>query len=153
MRILVVCSGNTCRSPMAAGLLPLIAKERGMDVEVRSAGLAHHPKGKVAVNAVSVMAELGVDISADYSKPVTPEAVQWADMIIGVQGSHVAHLLEDYPSAEGKLRSLENDIRDPYCGPVEEYRRARDELRTLLSRLISSMPRRRDSESEVNRPG
>lgn len=139
MRVLVVCNGNTCRSPMAAGLLTAIAKERGVNVEVRSAGLAHHPNTGVAVHAVRVMGELRIDISADYSKPVTPETVNWADIIVGVQRSHAAHLLEDYPSAEPKLRFLDKDVRDPYCDPIDEYRRVRDELRMLLSRLISSL--------------
>lgn len=124
---------------MAAGLLAGLAKEKGLNVEVRSAGLAHHAHAGVASNATTVMKELGIDISSDYSKPVTAELVNWADIIVGVERRHAAHLLEDYPSAHQKLRFLESDVRDPYSGPLEEYRTRRDELKGLLSRLIGSL--------------
>jgi protein-tyrosine phosphatase len=120
---------------MAAGLLAVVAKERGIHVEARSAGLAHHPNAPVAVNAVTVMKDLGIDISSEYSKPVTPEAVRWADLIIGIERKHSEQLSEHYPSAIDKLKHLAECVHDPYCGPVEEYRRVRDELNMLLSRF------------------
>lgn len=136
IRVLIVCAGNTCRSPMARGILRRVASERGINMDVRTAGLAHHPNRGVAEHAVSVMRELEIDISDDYSKPVTAAALQWADIIISLQRSLVDELLEDYPELADKLRSLDRDVRDPYCGTVKDYREVRDELHRLLSRLV-----------------
>jgi protein-tyrosine-phosphatase len=124
---------------MAAGLLTVLGTEKGMHLEARSAGLAHHPKTPVADNAIVVMKELGIDISKEYSKPVTEDAVRWADVVITVQRRHAAHLMEDYPWAETKIRCLERDVRDPYCYPVEEYRIVRDELSQLLALFVASV--------------
>ena len=121
---------------MAAGLVILIAKSRGLTIDVRSAGLRHHPGKRVAENAVTVMKELGIDISNEYSKPVTSELLAWADLIVTIQRDHADYLIEDFPKIAPKIRQLESDVRDPYCGPPAEYREVRDTLHGLLSRLI-----------------
>ena len=139
MKVLIVCNGNTCRSPMAGGLLRMVAKSRGLAVDVRTAGLAYHPGKPVAENAVTVMAELGIDISDEYSKPVTMQDLDWADLVVPVQRNHADHLIEDFPEAAKKIRFLETDVPDPYCGPVTEYREKRDVLNNLLSRFVESL--------------
>jgi protein-tyrosine-phosphatase len=139
MNILIVCTGNTCRSPMAGGLLRKIAGEQGLSVEVRTAGLASHPNGRVAEKAVAVLQESGMDISDEYSKPVTPEALAWADLVVTVQRSHAAYLLEEYPEATQKVCFLEPDVPDPYNGSLADYRKARDQLEVLLSRFVLSL--------------
>lgn len=123
---------------MAAGLLRTLANEKGLDVEVRTAGLAHHPSAPVAKDAVAVMDELSIDISDEYSKPVTRDSLDWADFIVPVQRNHASHLLEDYPEAAPKVRLLEEDVPDPFCGPVVKYRNVRDQLKTLVLRFIES---------------
>lgn len=139
MKVLIVCTGNTCRSPMAGGLLRTVAKSRGLTVDVRTAGLAYNPGKPVAANAVTVMAELGIDISNEYSKPVTLENLGWADFVVPVQRNHADHLIEDFPDAAPKIRFLAADVLDPYCGPVAEYREKRDILNNLLSRFVESL--------------
>jgi protein arginine phosphatase len=142
LNILIVCAGNTCRSPMAAGVLRKTAQELDIQVSVRTAGLAHHPNAPVAAEAVKVMREIGVDISDDYSKPVTDAALQWAEIVIGLQRSHLEYLAEEYPSVVGKLRYLGHDVRDPYKGALEIYRATRDELdktfRAEAKRLLTT---------------
>ena len=139
MKILIVCTGNTCRSPMAGGLLRRIAGEQGLPLEVRTAGLACHPNGRVAEKAVAVMQESGIDISDEYSKPVTPDALAWADFVVTVQRSHVMYLLEEYPEAKPKVCVLASDVPDPYHGSLADYRKARDQLAVLLSRFVLSL--------------
>jgi protein-tyrosine-phosphatase len=139
MKILVVCSGNTCRSPMAAGLLTLIAKSKRLSIDARSAGLCHHPGKQVAENAVTAMKELGIDISNDYSKAVTPELLAWADCVVAVQRSLADHVVENFPEIGSKVHHLQSDVRDPYCGSIAEYRDARDQLRSLLLLLVDSL--------------
>lgn len=139
MRILIVCAGNTCRSPMAAGLLKKLAESRRLTLEVRTAGLAHHPGGRVAENATKVMAEIGVDISFEYSKPVTGEALSWADLVVALQGNHAAHLIEEFPNTASKVRVLEADVPDPYRQPVSVYRATRDSLQHFLEPLVDTL--------------
>src|SRR5206468_1771191 len=128
MKILIVCTGNTCRSPMAGGLLRRIAGEQGLPLEVRTAGLAFHPNGRAAEKAVAVMQESGIDISDEYSKPVTPDALAWADLVVTVQHCHAAYLLEDDPEDAQKVCVLESEVPDPYNGSLADYRKAREQL-------------------------
>jgi protein-tyrosine-phosphatase len=65
-----------------------------------------------------VMAEMGVDISQEYSEPVTADLLDWADFVVPVQRGHADYLVEDFPEITSKIRLLERDVRDPYCEPV-----------------------------------
>lgn len=123
---------------MAAGLLILVAAEEKVNLEVDSAGLAHHANESVASNAVRVMKELGVDISDEYSKPVTAKALDWAEIVLAVEHRHAAYLVEEYPLLKPKIRWLDKTVRDPYGGPVTIYREVRNELRDLLSSFVGS---------------
>lgn len=120
---------------MAGGLARKIAAEWAIELEVRTAGVAHHPNRRVEPKAVAAMAELGVDISADYSKPVTSQDIEWADVVVAVQHEQALYLAEEYPTAAGKIHRLASDVQDPFCQPLSEYRRCRDLLEALLLRL------------------
>lgn len=126
---------------MAGGLLQMIARARGAKVSVRTAGLAHHYGKPVAANAVIVMAEVGIDISKEYSKPITQKDVDWAEVIVPVQRDHGYHLIEDFPDSAAKIHFLDMDVADPYCRPLAEYRKQRDLLDSTLSTFIDSVGR------------
>ena len=108
-------------------------------MEVQTAGLAHHPGGRVAEAAIIVMRELGIDISGARSKPVTEADVGWADFIVTVQDDHADYLIEEFQVTDSKIRRLKPDVQDPYCGPIEKYRETRNELSGHLSRLVDSL--------------
>ena len=124
---------------MAAGILKLLATERGLNVEVRSAGLAHHPDAPIAKNAIAAMREVGIDISGDYSKGLTSEALEWADVVLVVQRKLADHILEDHPEMKSKVHHLEEDVHDPYGGSIAEYRGTRIELHQLLESFLQSL--------------
>jgi len=124
---------------MAAGVLRNVAQELDIPVSVKTAGLAHHPNAPVAAEAVKVMREIGVDISDDYSKPVTDADLQWADIVIGLQQSHLGYLAEEYPSVVGKLRYIGHDVKDPYLGALEIYRATRDELDSAFRAVAKTL--------------
>jgi len=124
---------------MAAGLLKALAQSKRLPMEVRSAGVSYNPGQRVAENAVTAMAELGIDISDERSKAVTPDLVTWADLILVVQQRHADHLAEEFPEATSKLRCLQDDVGDPYSAPLAEYRQVRDTLKDLLQRFIESL--------------
>jgi arsenate reductase len=125
--VLFVCVHNAGRSQMAAGLL---AKHAGERVVVRSAGSA--PAEEINPAVVEAMDEVGVDLSREFPKPLTTEAVQAADVVITMGCGDAC------PVFPGK-RYLDWDLRDPSSLPVEEVRPIRDEIDRRVSTLLAGL--------------
>jgi protein-tyrosine-phosphatase len=87
------------------------------------------------------MADLGIDIAHEYSKPVTPEALAWATLIIPMQRDHGYELAGEFPDIAAKIHFLETNVPDPYCRPLAEYREKRDALKQLLMRFADTLTR------------
>lgn len=141
MRVLFVCTGNTCRSPMAEGLLKDIAKKNKLDIEVASAGVFAMDGDKAANNAVEALRKIDIDISKHRSQNVTRELVDQADLILTMSLSHKETLLLNYPDLKGRIYLLneyalnENrDIQDPFGRDLYNYEMTRNEI---LKALIS----------------
>ena len=118
---------NAGRSQMAAGLL---AKHAGERVVVRSAGSA--PTEEINPAVVEVMHEVGVDLSREFPKPLTTDAVQAADVVITMGCGDAC------PVFPGK-RYLDWDLRDPSSLPVEEVRLIRDEIDRRVTTLLAQL--------------
>ena len=130
MNILFVCTGNTCRSPMAEGYL----RSKGIDgVTVLSRGLACDGS-PVSLNSKTAMAEVGIDISGHISRQITDRDIKNADKIICLSPSHRAVLLSAGVPQE-KLYILGNGISDPFGGDITVYRRCRDEIFAAIDEL------------------
>ncbi|MCX9193488.1 heat-shock protein HtpX [Carbonactinospora thermoautotrophica] len=125
--VLFVCVHNAGRSQMAAGFLAHLAGDR---IEVRSAGSA--PADQVNPVAVAAMREVGIDISANQPKILTPEAVQASDVVITMGCGDVC------PVFPGK-RYLDWQLDDPAGQPLERVRLVRDEIRARVEKLISEL--------------
>ena len=127
-RVLILCTGNSARSQMAEGLLRHDAGDR---FEVESAGT--NP-GQVRPEAIAVMKELGIDISAHRSKPVTEFAGCHFDYVITVCDS----ARENCPVYPAHATRIHRNFEDPAAadGPEEDrlrvFRRVRDEIRSFL---------------------
>lgn len=131
MNILFVCTGNTCRSPMAEGYL----KSKGIEgVTVLSRGLAADGS-PVSLNSKTAMDEAGIDIGSHISKQITADDINKADKIICLSPSHKAVLLSA-GVPENKLYILGDGISDPFGGSIETYRRCRDEIFAAIDILI-----------------
>ena len=130
MKVLFVCTGNTCRSPMAAALY----KRKNPDADVTSAGLAASG-GSACENAVLVMKELGIDISDHVSQPVNHKLLAAADQMVCMTQAHKSALLV-MGAEEAKITVL--DITDPFGGDLEVYRSCRDEITKKLFQLCPS---------------
>ena len=131
MNILFVCTGNTCRSPMAEGYL----KSKGIEgVTVLSRGLAADGS-PVSLNSKTAMDEAGIDIGSHISKQITADDINKADKIICLSPSHKAVLLSA-GVPENKLYILGDGISDPFGGSIEVYRRCRDEIFAAIDILI-----------------
>ena len=131
MTVLFVCTGNTCRSPMAAGYL---ASKKLPDVTAESRGL-YADGSPVSENAAAVMAEAGIDISGHVSKTVTKEDVETADRIICLSPSHKEALLSAGVAPE-KLSVLGGGVSDPFGQGKEVYRVCRDEIFRAIDEQI-----------------
>lgn len=110
-KILFVCTGNTCRSPMAEGMLRKLAKQRGIPVEVRSAGVSAIEGMPVSHHAESVLRDQ--DIRDELvSKPLTSELVEWADLVLTLTQSHKQYAIRQFPHAADKMHTLKEYVED-----------------------------------------
>lgn len=141
MKYLFVCTGNTCRSPMAEGIFNKIAKERGLDDTAGSAGIFAAEGGSASKNAVDALAETGADISGHKSRRVTPEMLAEYDEILTMTNSHADILKSALPQFGYKIRTLSEatggggEISDPFGGDLDAYRACRDEIERLVEKL------------------
>src|SRR5690606_1974306 len=100
-RILVVCTGNVCRSPMAEGILRDLLENEGLgdQVEVRSAGTWAVSGSPASENAVRVSADLGVDIEEHRSTPLSHALIHGANLILTMEPGHLEEIVVHVPEA------------------------------------------------------
>ncbi|WP_019914989.1 low molecular weight protein arginine phosphatase [Paenibacillus sp. HW567] len=111
LHILFVCTGNTCRSPMAEGLLRKLAKERGIDVEVRSAGVSAISGTSISRHAAAILRDEGVNDHI-ISSQLSAETLAWADLVLTLTGGHKRHVLQYFPAAVTKTYTLKEYVHD-----------------------------------------
>ncbi len=139
MHVLFVCSGNTCRSPLAeAAFRRLLAAAGRTDIAVGSAGTGAYDGAPASEGAYLVALEAGLDLSGHRARLLTREMVAQADLILTMAKGHLArverlgggdraHLLGDFAGQGPDL-----EIRDPYGGDVGTYRATLAQLQQLL---------------------
>ncbi|HWB13541.1 MAG TPA: Sua5/YciO/YrdC/YwlC family protein [Pirellulales bacterium] len=147
--VLFVCTGNTCRSPMAEGLFrhllasrlggkPSELEERG--AIVMSAGIAAMLGGRAATEAVKVLTPMGIDLTAHESQPLTDQLVRHADVILAMTRSHRQAILAEWPSAAERVKLLSHegiDVPDPVGGPTELYERCLAQMKPDVERWVA----------------
>ncbi|MCL6636942.1 MAG: low molecular weight protein arginine phosphatase, partial [Alicyclobacillus sp.] len=106
LHLLFVCTGNTCRSPMAAFFARTLVQRKGLPWTVSSAGLHALPGQPLSGGAARALARRGVPAEGHAAQTLTAEAVQAADWILTMTSSQATAILLEYPAAAGKVRVL-----------------------------------------------
>ncbi len=136
MKILFICSGNTCRSPMAQAVFQKIAAEKNLSVECKSAGIAAFTGSPASENSVAALQEIGIDLSNFRSTSITaliPRLDEF-DLFVPMTYSHAVALLQ-LGVEKKKIYLFNTDVSDPYGGDLSVYRATRDELLKQLDIL------------------
>ena len=155
MNVLFVCTGNTCRSPMAEELADdSVGRSTHLkDMSFQSAGTFACEGTPASPEAVEVMAEVGLDIEKHRAQQFDRELAQWADIILAMEAKHIEEMEAMAPDQEDKMHTLlgfaqgidgypgesSYDVMDPYREPVDEYRRARDQIKEAIERALKRM--------------
>lgn len=137
MRILFVCTGNTCRSPMAEGVMKKLLKGSNKNIFCESAGLATINGLPVSSYSVKVCDEIGVDISQHMSQSIRDVNLDLYDYVVTFTYEHV-NMLECLGVKSDRVYML-NDIHDPFGMDVETYKKCRDDIKLGVEKFYNEV--------------
>ena len=141
-KLVVVCTGNICRSPIAETVLKSHAN--GHTLEIHSAG-THALTGHGAdPNAQAVVADHGLSLDSHCAQQATPSLLGWADLILTLEQLHTDWIVSRYPHLRGRVFKLGKwrgnaDIEDPYQKPKAAFEKAYDEISVAVDDWLGKL--------------
>ncbi|MEM1060606.1 MAG: serine hydroxymethyltransferase [Verrucomicrobiota bacterium] len=158
-RVLFVCTGNVCRSPMAEGFFAHLTAGRD-DLQVASAGVGAVAGQPPSAHSVEVMDERRIDIRRQRSQPMTPQLAEWADYIFVMTYNHLDSILLLFPAAAQKtfllrefergLGAMERDISDPMGLGQAAYRTCRGQIEAAMPSILAAVTGEAPEPSEAD---
>ncbi len=150
-KIMFICSGNTCRSPLAEGLFKKYLNENNItDIEVSSAGVGAFPGDEVSINSILVAGNRGVDISSHRARNLNPEHLVSTDLFFCMSDSH-KHYLSRHCDEE---KNVVLNVPDPYGRPIEVYEECAKQLENLFPEILEKIQNvtiiREMTEDDIN---
>ncbi len=141
-RILFVCAGNICRSPMAEGIFRKLVRDQNLEhqFEIDSAGTGNWHEGEPAHPKTVKMLELHRSGFKHAARQVRPSDAKF-DLILAADHHNLANLTHMLPNTQGKTRLMleKTEVPDPYYGSLEDYRNVYDMLLPALEKLLEEL--------------
>lgn len=140
--IVFVCSGNTCRSPIAEYIFRDLLIQNGLsnDFNSLSAGLFTYKDLPATELAIESMTEIGIDISCHRSQPLTQSIVDRSHAIVCMTQEHHVLVINNFSDVSTKCYMMSHpdvvDVHDPFGGRLDDYRRTRDIIQTNLNNIF-----------------
>ncbi|HUW08804.1 MAG TPA: low molecular weight protein arginine phosphatase [Anaerolineae bacterium] len=145
-KILFICTGKTCRSPMAEGLLNHLAESKALQVQAISAGL-HVSETAANDKAISAAAEHDVDLSHHVPQQLDDALVGEVDLLLTMEGWQKEAVAADFPQARDKVHTLlefagkQGNVGDPIDGSLDDYRDCARQVMQAIQGLVDKLSR------------
>ena len=153
MNVLFVCTGNTCRSPMAETLMDdAVDRSSSLhgEVKTKSAGTFACEDAEATREAMQAMDELGLNLRKHEAEQFSPELAEWADIIVAMGREQMEHMEVIAPDAQHKMHTLlgyidgisgepvdnRYEVCDPFGKGIEEYRECAAQLKNAIDRFV-----------------
>lgn len=137
-KVLFVCSGNTCRSPMAAAVLNAHAEKQQIEAVAFSAGLYTQDGLPYAEHSAEVLREVGIEL-AGSSHQITNEMLEQCDLVFGLTYSLSTSLVAAFPAYSDKIYRFPLEVPDPFGGDIVLYRRSLVKITEGVDRILAAI--------------
>ncbi|MDO5093758.1 MAG: low molecular weight protein-tyrosine-phosphatase [Propionibacteriaceae bacterium] len=146
-KLVFVCWGNICRSPMAERVARGMAAERGLDVDVDSVGLSSEETGNpIDRRAAAVLREAGYATDGHRARRVTVDDLAGADLVVAAEGFHISRLQQLYPRGTYALLNDFNpampkgeDLQDPWYGPASGFADTLADIEAAMPGILDAL--------------
>lgn len=150
MKIIFICTGNTCRSAMAEGLAKKIVEEQKLDFEIYSAGIYAQSGEHASYNSVAIMKEYDVDIALHQATSIEEVNMEEMELILCATKNHKAELQARYSSLKDRIFTIKEyakmdndgsdmDIKDPWGYNINTFRVCAAEISVCVDKIIKKL--------------